>query len=32
MVTDADGKNAKTVASGRSDNALNRIFGSIDWR
>jgi RNA polymerase sigma factor (sigma-70 family) len=32
MVADADGRNAKTVASGRSDNALNRIFGSIDWR
>jgi Tol biopolymer transport system component len=32
MVADADGKNAKTVASGRSDSALNRIFGSIDWR
>jgi RNA polymerase sigma factor (sigma-70 family) len=32
MVADVDGKNAQTVASGRCDNALNRIFGSIDWR
>jgi RNA polymerase sigma factor (sigma-70 family) len=32
IVADADGTNARTVASGRSDSALNPIFGSIDWR
>jgi RNA polymerase sigma factor (sigma-70 family) len=32
MVADADGRNARTVASGRSDYAINPIFGVIDWR
>jgi RNA polymerase sigma factor (sigma-70 family) len=32
MVADADGRNARTVASGRSDSAINPIFGVIDWR
>jgi len=32
MVADSDGKNAKTVSSGRCDNAMNRIFLSLDWR
>ncbi len=32
VVADADGKNAKTVASDKIDNAVNPIFGSIDWR
>jgi Tol biopolymer transport system component len=32
MVADSDGKNAKTIASGRCDNIIKRIFGSIDWR
>jgi RNA polymerase sigma factor (sigma-70 family) len=32
MVADADGRNAKTVSSGKCPNAANMIFGSIDWR
>jgi RNA polymerase sigma factor (sigma-70 family) len=32
MVADADGRNARVVASGKGDNALNLIFGSVDWR
>jgi hypothetical protein len=32
IVADADGKNAKVVTSARGDNAINPIFGSIDWR
>ena len=32
MVADADGKNAKTMSSGKGTNAINPIFGSIDWR
>ena len=32
MVADADGRNAKTVFSGKADNSINMIFGSIDWR
>jgi RNA polymerase sigma factor (sigma-70 family) len=32
IIADADGKNAKTVASDRSDQAMNAIYGSIDWR
>jgi RNA polymerase sigma factor (sigma-70 family) len=32
MVSDPDGRNARTIASSRSDNALNAIFGVIDWR
>jgi hypothetical protein len=32
IVADADGRNAKTVASARSDQALNPILGSIDWQ
>jgi hypothetical protein len=30
MVADADGRNAKTVDSGKCDNAVNMIFGSVD--
>ncbi|QJW98229.1 RNA polymerase sigma factor [Frigoriglobus tundricola] len=32
VVADADGKNAKTVASAKLENAINMIFGTIDWR
>ena len=32
MVADADGRNARTVASGKSDFAINPIFGAVDWR
>jgi RNA polymerase sigma factor (sigma-70 family) len=32
MVADADGRNARTIASGRSDFAINPILGVIDWR
>jgi hypothetical protein len=32
IVADADGKNAKTVCSGKNNSVTNRIFGSIDWR
>jgi Tol biopolymer transport system component len=32
MIADADGRNARTVASGRSDYAINPIFGVVDWR
>jgi hypothetical protein len=32
MVADADGRNARTVASGRGESAWNQIFGVIDWR
>jgi dipeptidyl aminopeptidase/acylaminoacyl peptidase len=32
MVADADGRNARTVASGRVENAINAILGGIDWR
>jgi hypothetical protein len=32
IVADADGRNARTVASARSDHAINPIFGSVDWR
>jgi Tol biopolymer transport system component len=32
VVADADGKNAKTVASGKGRYAMNVIFGTIDWR
>jgi RNA polymerase sigma factor (sigma-70 family) len=32
VVADADGKNAKTVASAKSANAASMIFGTIDWR
>ncbi|MBN8902352.1 MAG: PD40 domain-containing protein, partial [Rhodospirillales bacterium] len=32
IVADADGRNAKTVASGKEADALRPIFGSIDWR
>jgi RNA polymerase sigma factor (sigma-70 family) len=31
-VADANGKNAKRVSSAKGDYALNRIYGSIDWR
>src|SRR5262245_5175314 len=32
VVADADGKNAKTIASGKSKYAMSLILGSIDWR
>jgi RNA polymerase sigma factor (sigma-70 family) len=32
IVTDADGRNAKTVMSRTTDNFTKRVFGSIDWR
>lgn len=32
IVADSDGKNAKTVSSHQSDNAINRPFLHIDWR
>jgi RNA polymerase sigma factor (sigma-70 family) len=32
MIADADGRNARTVVAGKADNAINMIFGSIDWR
>ncbi len=32
IVADADGKNAKAVASAKLENAINMIFGTIDWR
>ncbi len=32
VVADADGKNPKTIASDKEPNAVNIIYGSIDWR
>ncbi len=32
IVADADGKNAQTVKSAKLGNAVNPIYGSIDWR
>ena len=32
IVADADGKDPKTVTSAKLENAVNTIFGSIDWR
>ena len=32
IVADADGKNPKTIASGKGQFALNMIFGAVDWR
>jgi dipeptidyl aminopeptidase/acylaminoacyl peptidase len=32
VVADADGKNPRTIASGKSKYATNMIFGPIDWR
>lgn len=32
IVADADGKNTKTVASAKGPNAIDPIYGSIDWR
>jgi RNA polymerase sigma factor (sigma-70 family) len=32
IVADADGRNARTIASGRSDYAINPILGVVDWR
>ena len=32
IVADADGKNPRTVASGKSKYATSMIFGTIDWR
>jgi RNA polymerase sigma factor (sigma-70 family) len=32
IVADADGSNAKTIASGKADSALDMPLGAIDWR
>jgi RNA polymerase sigma factor (sigma-70 family) len=32
IVADADGKNARTVSSAKISNAINMIFGTVDWR
>jgi hypothetical protein len=32
MIADVDGRNARTVSTGRGASALNMIFGAIDWR
>jgi RNA polymerase sigma factor (sigma-70 family) len=32
IVADADGRNPKTVTSGKGPFAINLIFGAIDWR
>jgi RNA polymerase sigma factor (sigma-70 family) len=32
IVADADGKNAKTIATDKGPFAINMIFGTIDWR
>jgi Tol biopolymer transport system component len=32
IIVDADGRNARTVASGKCNNATNPNFGVIDWR
>ncbi|HEV3438159.1 MAG TPA: sigma-70 family RNA polymerase sigma factor [Gemmata sp.] len=32
IVADADGKNAKTIATDKASNAINMILGTIDWR
>ena len=32
IVADADGSNAKTIASGKTDNALDMPLLAIDWR
>jgi Tol biopolymer transport system component len=32
IVADANGRNAKTVCSAKCDNALNFVFGGMDWR
>jgi RNA polymerase sigma factor (sigma-70 family) len=32
MIADADGKNARTVASARGPDALRPAYGSVDWR
>jgi RNA polymerase sigma factor (sigma-70 family) len=32
VIADANGRNAKTVSSAKLENAVNPIFGSIDWR
>ena len=32
MIADATGRNARTVASARGDNAINMILGAVDWR
>jgi Tol biopolymer transport system component len=32
VIADVDGKNAKTVTSDRSNQALNPIYGALDWR
>jgi hypothetical protein len=31
-IADQDGRNPRTVASGKSNNAINPIFGLVDWR
>jgi hypothetical protein len=32
IVADADGSNAKTIASAKTNNAVARPFEAIDWR
>ena len=32
VVADADGKNAKTIASAKGPSAYGMILGTIDWR
>jgi hypothetical protein len=32
MIADADGKNAKTIATDKGPSAINMILGTIDWR
>lgn len=32
IIADADGRNARTVSSASGPNAINWIFGAIDWR
>lgn len=32
IIADADGRNPKTVASAKANNALRSIYGTIDWR
>jgi hypothetical protein len=32
MIADADGKNAKTIATDKSPSATRMFFGPVDWR
>jgi hypothetical protein len=32
MIADADGKNAKTIATDKSPSATRIFFGPVDWR